>query len=322
MRPHARPIIAVIVFQLLLSGAALGDELTDRATIRKNAVELLANEQFSELEAIASRYRTSQSRTSSGLWHLTLFYSGISSAFDTRRKDWTFWADAQRGIKKWIAGYPNSPTAHLAYAHLLVNHGWSIRGTGYANSVKPEQWRSFNIYIKKARSYLEKHKAVASVDPYWFESMAIIARAQGWPTDKFSQLISEALEREPRFYQTYFVAMDYHTPKWGGSAQAIETFARRAMERTKDTEGFGMYARIYWYASQSQYGSKLFSHSLVHWPTMKKGIDDVLKRYPDKWNVNNFARFACLSKDQEKTAELLALVGNSPMSSDCRAARF
>jgi hypothetical protein len=54
---------------------------------------------------------------------------------------------------------------------------------------------------------------------------------------------------------------------------------------------------------------------------MKKGIDDVLARYPDAWNLNNFARFACLRGDKEKTAELIRRIGPEPMMQVWQARR-
>ena len=46
---------------------------------------------------------------------------------------------------------------------------------------------------------------------------------------------------------------------------------------------------------------------------MKKGIDDVLKRYPDQWNINNFTLFACQAKDREKARELFQLIKEPPL---------
>ena len=312
MKIPTLPAIAVIVFHLLLSGNAFSNELAERAAIRGGVVTLFGGERFSELEALSARYRASKSRTSSGIWHLTLFYIGVGLAFDAKHEEQELWLKAERSAKKWVADYPDSATAHLAYATMLINHGWSFRGQGYANTVEPQNWKPFHDYLQQARVYLEKHKNVASSDPHWYELMAVIARAQGWPESEFSKVISEGLKREPLFYQIYFAAIDYYAPKWGGNAAAIEKFARKALKKTRAAEGFGMYARIYWYASQTQYDSRLFSQSLVDWPTMKKGIDDVLKKYPDSWNINNFAKFACLSKDKEKTAELIARIGKYP----------
>jgi len=313
MRKFTLPLVAVVAFGLLLSDNAFSDELSERAAIADEVVTLFGGEQFSRLEALGAEYRTSKSRTSSGLWQLTLFYSGVSAAFDAKRKEREFWRKAERSAKKWVADFPNSAAAHLAYATMLINHGWSIRGSGYANTVEPLNWKPFHDYVEQARVHLEKYKNVASSDPYWYELVAVIARVQNWPEAEFSKLMSEGLQREPLFYQTYFAAIDYYTPKWGGSAVAIEKFARDALRRTESTEGFGMYARVYWYASQVQFGERLFSESLVNWPAMKIGIDDVLKKYPDNWNINNFAKFACLSRDKAKTAELIARMEGAPI---------
>jgi hypothetical protein len=50
------------------------------------------------------------------------------------------------------------------------------------------------------------------------------------------------------------------------------------VRKTRAIEGRGMYARIYWYVSQMQFGERLFKDTSVAWLKMKRGIDDVLKR--------------------------------------------
>lgn len=313
MRIVTLPIVAVVVFNLLLPNNAFSNELADRTALKNEVVRLFALEQFSQLEELSARYRTSKSRTSSGLWQLTVFYSGFSWAFNAKHKEHEFWLNTERSAKKWVTDYPNSATAHLAYAEMLLNHGWSFRGYGYAKSVAPQNWKPFHDYVQKARAYLEKYKDVASSDPHWYDLMIKIAYAQSWPELEISKILSEGLQRESLFYEIYFAAIEYYTPKWGGSAAAIENFAREALERTRSAEGFTIYARIYWYASQAQFGDRLFSESLVDWATMKKGINDVLKKYPDNWNINFFAKFACLSKDKAMTAELIARITEAPL---------
>lgn len=313
MKGFALAAVALVAMSAVLPGIALSDEISERSQIKGTVVGLVRLNEFAQLETRSSRYRETKSRTSSGLWHLTLFYTGVDRAMNAKHDDREEWENVERTARKWIDAYPNSPAAHLGYAHMLINRGWSIRGSGYAKAVRPENWKPFFAYLMRARLYLEEHKNIAASDPHWYELMAKIAYGLSWPDAEFSQLISEALRREPLFYQNYFAAIDYYSPKWGGSAEAIETFARKAVRLTKATEGFGMYARVYWYASQTQYGRRLFSESQVDWPTMKKGIDDVLKSYPDAWNINNFAKFACQSNDKEKTAELIARIGESPL---------
>jgi hypothetical protein len=123
------------------------------------------------------------------------------------------------------------------------------------------------------RAHLEAHKPSAAMDPQWYRVMNWVAKSQGWDFIEFADLLDEALAREPLYYDTYFSALEYLLPKWHGSAFEIEAFARDATDRTSAQEGHGMYARIYWYASQFQYGSDLFSDTLVEWPHMRKGVD-------------------------------------------------
>ncbi len=301
--------ICALAFGLLVGGQANAmSELEQRAEVAAATERNFLANDFKRLERISTQYRTKKSRSSSGLWMLTLFYSGIEEFIKNQTRgqdpDASF-AVIEEKTKKWIQDYPESPTAHIAHGLALLERAWAYRGGGYASTVKPESWAQFRQSIDKARTYLESSKVVASVDPKWYECMMVIARTQDWDRRDFDALLKEALEREPLFYQTYFSALEYLLPKWHGDIRQIEAFAQDAVIWTKEEEGLGMYARLYWYASQSQFKNDLFNNSLVDWPQMKQGFEDVISRYPDPWNLNNFARFACLARDKPKTLVLL-----------------
>lgn len=284
---------------------AQAHELSDRAAIQAEVYYALHRADYAALESFAELYRSTQARTASGLWKLTIFYTGVEAAFDADNGDKSHWDRIEDAAARWVERDPASPTARLAYAQMLRSRAWHHRGTGYSYTVEPEGWRPFHEDMEKARQYLEEHKGIAAKDPHWYEMMAEIAAVQDWPEERFADMLAEGQKTAPGFYQLYFAAMDYYAPKWGGSAAKIEQFARDAVEWTRASEGWGMYARIYWYAAQSQYGDRLFTNSWVEWPDMKKGIDDVLNQYADDWNLANFARFSCLMGDVEKTKELI-----------------
>lgn len=204
--------------------------------------------------------------------------------------------------------------AHIGYATALTTHAWYYRGDGPASTVREQDWVSFRAYLEQARGYLTEHAEDARTDPHWYTEMLVIARGQGWPDDDYMDLVSEGLEIHPYFYPIYFSAIRNLLPKWGGSIEEIDAFALAAVKYTEKEEGQGMYARIYWSVSQSEYGKDLFTRSKVDWSRMSAGIDDVMARFPDQWNINNFARFACLAKDREKTRELIALVQEPPIA--------
>lgn len=147
-------------------------------------------------------------------------------------------------------------------------------------------------------------KEFAAHDPHWYVVAANILKALGEDVYSYNKFIDDGLEKHPYYYQLYFSAIDYLAPKWHGDKHQIETFANRAVVRTKPTEGMGLYARIYWYASQTQYSERIFLDSDVVWRKMKEGIYDVIDEYPDSWNIQNFALFSCLAGDQETTRML------------------
>lgn len=310
----------VILGALLLICAACdveppppGSELATRAEIASQASTLLINERFEELDALAEAYRSTQARTSSGLWKLGFFYSGLGQMFPRHRQPPEIWALLGQSTRHWIERHPQSPTARLVYATLLINQAWGIRGTGYANTVEQQQWKPFFAKVEEARAYLESVKTIASVDPYWYTAMLEIATMQEWPDARYSAMLAEALNRHPLYYDTYFQAANRKLPKWGGSAEEVEAFAREAIRHTHATEGAGLYARIYWSASGSEFRDDLFKLSHVDWAEMKRGIDDVLAKYPDDWNLNHFAKFACLAGDYPMAAQLIDRIKGDPL---------
>jgi hypothetical protein len=306
----------VLIFFLItmISNTLVAGELEERAAIDERVAFLLSSKDYKELENLAQEYRVNKSRTPSGTWKLTHFYYGINDrSANSDMEDENYWKAIKLRTEAWIKEYPNSPTPYIVHGIVMKRYAWKFRGGGFANTVPKEAWQPFREHLTNAKAFLEKHKKIASIDPHWYEVMADIATGLNMDRSEFQKIVDEGLKKEPLYYQLYFTAVDYFAPKWHGNAEDIEQFANSAVARTKDQEGLGMYARIYWSASQYQYSERLFIDSNVVWDKMKKGIDDVLKRYPDQWNINNFALFACLARDKQKAKELLDLVKEPPI---------
>ncbi len=305
--------IALISSTLFASTANALSEMEARNILISSAKIYFLKKDFANLEKISNDLRTNKRRTPSGTWQLSMFYVGIDEAIGSQvnrlGQDVVF-KTFEDMATAWIQQYPNSPSAHITLSSIYIKHAWAYRGDGPAASVSPEAWAPFNKYIALAKQHLETSKSVAAVDPAWYTTMISVARNQNWGRDKFDQLLREALEREPLFYANYFSAIEYLMPKWHGSLQDIDNFAQNAVRRTSQAEGKSMYARIYWYASQSEFGDELFASSKVLWPRMKAGFDDMIAQYPDSWNLNNYAKFACLAGDQATTRQLFKRIGN------------
>ncbi|WP_431482756.1 hypothetical protein [Pseudomonas solani] len=287
------------------------NELQMREILGMQAVHEFNNEQFERMSEYTRTLLTTGQRTTSGIWHLTAYDAGLIESVINYRQTDESWSRYEDIGKRWIDTNPDSAAAYVTYAKILIYRAWAYRNTKSG----PEFLKKilFEYYLNKAESLLSDNKAIASADPRWYEAMFLIATAERWDQKKFSQLEDEGYRKFPYYYQMYFVAFDYYSPTWGGSHEQIEKFAQKAVTYTAQNDGRGMYARVYWYASQRYYGSKLFTKSKVVWSRMSSAIDDVLSQYPDQWNINNFAYFSCLSGDVDKTRYLISQIKPEPM---------
>jgi Domain of unknown function (DUF4034) len=281
------------------------DEKTLRAFSEQFVTRLFQMGQFDELERVASHYTINNTRTPSGLNKYQLFFEGIKAAFYLKPSEEKNRPAAEELVQQWNAKFPNSTFAKVAHVQMILQHGWSIRGGGYAHEVKDENWEPFFEYVESAKQYMEQHNGTIQSDPHWEMLRLEIAKLQSLPQDEYALLADKALTAHPNYYQLYFEVASYQLPKWAGSAEALEAFANDAVRRTELEAGQALYARIYWAAAQFQYESQLLEHSSVQWSKMKTGIDDVLKQYPDLWNTYNFGMISCFAGDQAKAHELL-----------------
>jgi hypothetical protein len=47
---------------------------------------------------------------------------------------------------------------------------------------------------------------------------------------------------------------------------------------------------------------------------MRASFDDIIARYPDAWNMNNYARFACLAGERKTAKRLFLRLANAPIT--------
>ena len=307
---------ASMLFWTAGTAHAQESELETRTKIATDVRRAFFAKNVDALEALAKQYRTEKSRTSSGLWKLTMFYSGVKAVVDTmsdndkRRAALAFVNDVDG---RWQKAYPDSPAAQVARGVVLVASAWKIRGPGPNSDVPPQAWEPFRQGIEEARVYLESVKASASTDPAWYCEMASVAKVQHWPREKFNAFAGELLARHPAYYQAVFCAGEYLAPQWHfEGAGAIEAFTDQAVAATHKEEGKSLYARIYWALDAGNANPQVLGENFRAWPKMRAGFNDVIARYPDAWNLNHFAKYSCLVRDWEQFAKLAGRIGKAP----------
>lgn len=310
-----RQIFVISIFLCLLCNPAISNEIEERQAIQNHVQSLLTNGRFAELDELATRYRETEERTASGVWKLTQIYLAFKNFMDIRVKEEVYWDRFDILTRDYMNARPNSPTAIIMRARYFDQYAWKFRGGGYVNTVPPDAWGPFFKNVRNAHRILLEGREIADVDPQWYTLRAEILRSRNDDPSEFDANLLEGVERFPTYYQLWYEVMEYLSPRWHGDAEKIEALANYAVSLTQDSESMAIYARIYWHAGFSYYpAASLFTQSDIDWEQMKIGINDVLANYPAQWNIQNFARFACLKGDREFASELLDQMTGDPFT--------
>jgi hypothetical protein len=301
-------ILLSFVFKSVLACGG-PDHVRPLDVIAENANDLLHKREFKALDKLAEEYRGKNSLASDGQPKLMGFYAGVlksASGCGGPQESEEQWNDHKLLLLDWsknstLAGVPN-----LALAMFEAAFGWHARGSGFASTVSEEGWTRFRQRTANARMMLEKLGPEARKDPQWYEAMLRIGLAQGWKNKEFDALYQEAINRFPYYYAYYFTKGSFYSAKWHGSQDEFKAFVDGSVNATAPKLGETMYARLNWSASSNS----MFTDGQTDWNRMKRGFEKLIEDFPDSWNRNNFAKFACMAGDKKTLREQLALIGD------------
>jgi len=301
----------VVLIAALAASAQPAASRTSFNAAKNRAAELFKAGEYEAIDRMAAEYLENQTRSPSGLWLLTALYAGLERDIGADPSEAAI-IEAERKLGDWASRYSDSHVARIGYGSMLIEHAWFFRGTGMAKTVDEENWTPFREYLEKARLYLAEIEDLGEIDPQWYSEMLVVARAQHWSLGEFMDLVYQGLDLHPYYYDIHAGAVAYLLPKWHGSVTVVEEFASISAKYTREIDGDSMYARVLWQLSYEQLGKDLFTKSHTDWARMSASIDDLLARYPDEFNLNKSARFACMAGDKAKTRELFARIGETP----------
>jgi hypothetical protein len=304
-------ILVVAICGLAHPAAAEPEKLEDTiASMRSNLLMAIMMKDVDQLEEWSKTYRTTRSRAPDGYWHLHHFHKILSElpVGKDRMDSIENWEEL---TKLWQVSHPSSPTPAVVLAGRYYAEAWAARGSGSAGEVFDDAWKVYRSNLDKARLILLEAKPGAVADPEWFARMAQIGLSLSDRKARFMAVIEEGLKREPTYYKLYNVAFAFLLPQWYGSADESDAFARTATERTRDTEGESLYARIYasHLRSGSANASMVIQDSAIDWPRMKRSIDDLLTRDAEPEIAMPLMGLACAAGDTEQAKEIWKHLG-------------
>ena len=316
MRPQHRPIHTVVRRALVLLGCALlaaapaRAENKDNETVHLEAWESFMSGDFATLDKENNRLRQGAHLGEDASSQLESFRTGMTGAIGTVTHNEPYLRELEALTLQWAERNPTSSLAHVLYAKVLVQHGWSYRGNSFIRDVPEAALKEFVAYLTRAADYLRQHADVALTDSYAHKCLIQIGKALGWEPEQLRAIAEAGLQRNPYDIELYFDLVGTLVPKWGGNPASLDKFIRAATEQTRAQFGSGLYARLYSAAAQDEYGPRLFLDSYADWPTMKTSYEDMFARYPNSPRRRNyFAHMACVAGDKQTLLALLEELG-------------
>lgn len=313
-------VLVGLAFAATAAVASAATEVQARAGVAREVAQYLERDDFAGLERRYSAALASRERLPGGALvanrmlrslETALQPPAVPSALDpvvARNSAEAFRQSVDARAARWVKSAPASSFAAIVQSEFLLEHGAMYQRSGAAGGLPADIERG-NAYVERARSALERAAVAGKSDPGWYYQMLRIAQVQAWQPDRFAKLLQQALAADPYSYDTYLAASEFLLPQVGGSVEALESFARFSAMHTAAGEGASLYARIYWNAGD-YLGAQLFRLTRADWRLMRQGFEDIVQRYPDAWNLNAFARFACDAGDKETARLVLGRIAN------------
>ena len=268
--------------------------------------KLLVQEDFAQLEKIATQDRTEKGRLLGGVWKIEAFYDGTSQPVSREELSDADFVPRIAKVKKWIAAYPDSTTAHLALAYLYLNFARFARGANYADKVSDSQWADYNSRTAQAKAILFEASTLREKDPFWFYAMQMVAHSEGWDRPHFRELLDQAVAFEPDYYHYYRAYANYILPQWYGEPGELQAFAEEVSSRIPEPNGSMIYFRVI--SSIACYCEEAMQDlPKVSYAKVRQGYTNVTRLFgASNLNANRFAYIATIFQDQASAHEAFA----------------
>jgi len=250
---------------------------------------------FKALDDLYDQWCTGKDRFPDGRWKLSQYGDAFADNFSA----WNTWSKDLKTIQAWQQARPDSKAAPYAEAVYWRAYAWKARGAGYAGTVSKEGWELFRERLAKAKEILTKlHASGAQCAAPYPLTLGLLTE-MGASEAELTAVFERGVHDYPEYHNIYFAMARHYEPKWGGSVEQYERFAGKVAERTKDFEGMGMYARLYWLVD-TRHGIPFANDATQppYWTRLHAGYEDLMRLYPSSMhNLGKYAGVACRTTD-------------------------
>lgn len=210
-------------------------------------------------------------------------------------------------MQDWVAAKPDSITARVGLADVLVSFAWKARGGGWANTVTDESWRLFGDRLHQAMTVLNDAENLKAHCPYYWIVKMRAALGLQMNKDQFNDIFSEATNYESDYESAYRQRAVYLMPRWNGGEGELEADLEKSADQMGGDDGDMLYAQVVWGIHAYASSPNVFEENHFSWPRVDKGFAVIEKRFPDSLAAKSErAYLAAYADDAGKTREYLA----------------
>jgi tetratricopeptide (TPR) repeat protein len=185
----------------------------DRLAVRR----LLLKKSFDELDAVLSAYGDSAVRDYRIEYRLFDAYAAFEVAIPS----------LEPLLNEWVDRNPGSASALLARGTFYHAMGSDARGADSASKTTREQFRQMSSYYKKATADMNAALRIAPSSMVAYEALMWMTTSEG-DREAAAELTEKALKIQPYSFVLRGVRMATLTPRWGGSYEKMQRFARES----------------------------------------------------------------------------------------------
>lgn len=265
---------------------------------------LLSAKDYNGLEKLAAKYRVSKEAYADGVWKLFKVYEGLEPAKNATEQDWV---NRQNQIESWIKAKPDSVTAQVAMGWFLVAYAWHARGGGWANTVTEDGWKLFGERLKMAAKVLAEARQLPEKCPVYWSALQRVALGMKLDKVRYDAFFDKAIKEFPDYTYLYRSRAVYLLPRWYGKEGEWQSDLTTSADRIGGEEGDILYARVVWLTHQYGSGIDVFEGKKISWERVDRGMELILKRFPDSLAAKNERAFlAGKAGDREAARKYMA----------------
>jgi membrane associated rhomboid family serine protease len=211
----------------------------------------------------------------------------------------------------WRRRVKSSVMADLAEAMYLSDWAWTARGSGFANSISPQNLAIYEYRTEMAAASLADVAERAANNPLWYTLSLNVGLDQTKDKQELRDIFDQGRAKAPNYRPLYRGMLRILMPRWGGSYEEVDKFINEIKEKSSKERGYERYAELYsMYAQLEGDELDLFADTPAFWSGMRQGYLGLVRRYRTSASVlNSFADFACRAGDKETYSRLRHDVG-------------